>query len=85
MMKISIYSLRWRIGFLAVLSVIAAGLVAAVGGSFVNKALVEQRMNSVRFIAESGGSIAKGFYDQAIGGYQDNNKICHRLPKELFR
>jgi methyl-accepting chemotaxis protein len=61
-------SLRWKIGFLATLSVAAAGLTAAVGGYFVNQALVEQRMNSVRFIAESGGSIAKGYYELAQKG-----------------
>ncbi|HEY1934324.1 MAG TPA: cache domain-containing protein [Acetobacteraceae bacterium] len=61
-------SLRWKIGFLATLSVVAAGLVAAVGGYFVDKALVQQRMTSVRFIAESGGSIAEGFYELAQKG-----------------
>ncbi|PWC52531.1 methyl-accepting chemotaxis protein [Azospirillum sp. TSO22-1] len=60
--------LRWRIGFLASLSIIAAGLVAAVGGHFVNQALVEQRMNSVRFIAESAGSIAARFHKLAQDG-----------------
>ncbi len=60
--------LRGRIWFLALLSILAAGLVAAVGGSFVNRALVEQRMNSVRFIAESAGSIAAGYHKQALDG-----------------
>jgi methyl-accepting chemotaxis protein len=61
-------SLRSKIGFLATLAVVAAGLTAAVGGYFVKQALVEQRMNSVRFIAESGGSIAKGYYELAQAG-----------------
>jgi len=67
-MRLSELPLRWRIGFLASLSIIAAGLVAAVGGHFVNRALVEQRMNSIRFIAESGGSIAARFHKLAQDG-----------------
>lgn len=67
-MRISELPLRWRIGFLASLAIIAAGLTAAVGGYFVNRALVEQRMNSVRFIAQSGNSIAERFYRLAQDG-----------------
>lgn len=67
-MCISELPLRWRIGFLASLAIIAAGLTAAVGGYFVNRALVEQRMNSVRFIAQSGNSIAERFYKLAQDG-----------------
>jgi len=67
-MRLSDLPLRWRIGFLASLSVIAAGLVAAVGGHFVNRALVEQRMNSVRFIAESAGAIATRYHTLAQDG-----------------
>ncbi|MBP2302380.1 methyl-accepting chemotaxis protein [Azospirillum picis] len=67
-MRLSELPLRWRIGFLASLSIIAAGLVAAVGGHFVNRALVEQRMNSVRFIAESAEGIAARFYKLAQDG-----------------
>ena len=61
-------SLRWKIGFLAALSIVAAGLASATGGYFVNRALVEQRMNSVRFIADSGVSIARAYYDLAQKG-----------------
>jgi methyl-accepting chemotaxis protein len=67
-MPFSSLSLRWKIGFLAALSVVAAGLTTAVGGYFINEALVEQRMNSVRFIADSGKSIAQGYYDLAQKG-----------------
>jgi methyl-accepting chemotaxis protein len=63
-----IRSLRSKIGFLATMSVVAAGLAAAVGGYFVKQALVEQRMASVRFISESGGSIAKAYYELAQTG-----------------
>jgi methyl-accepting chemotaxis protein len=62
------YSLRSKIAFLATMSVLAAGLAAAVGGYFVKQALVEQRMASVRFIAESGGSIARSYYELAQKG-----------------
>ena len=61
-------SLWWRISFLSALSIISAVLVAAVSSHFVNRALVEQRMLSVRFVAESAGSIAKDYYDKAQSG-----------------
>jgi methyl-accepting chemotaxis protein len=48
-MPIPTIPLRWKIAFLAAMSVVAAGLTTAVGGYFVNQALVEQRMTSVRF------------------------------------
>ncbi|WP_042704610.1 methyl-accepting chemotaxis protein [Azospirillum sp. B506] len=77
-MRLSELPLRWRIGFLASLSIIAAGLVAAVGGHFVNRALVEQRMNSVRFIAESGGSIAARFHKLAQDGAMSEEEAKER-------
>ncbi|WP_158280158.1 methyl-accepting chemotaxis protein [Azospirillum sp. TSH100] len=77
-MRLSELPLRWRIGFLASLSIIAAGLVAAVGGHFVNRALVEQRMNSVRFIAESGGSIAARFHKLAQDGAMSEDEAKER-------
>ncbi|MBK1840551.1 methyl-accepting chemotaxis protein [Azospirillum sp. YIM B02556] len=77
-MRLSELPLRWRIGFLASLSIIAAGLVAAVGGHFVNRALVEQRMNSVRFIAESGGSIAARFHKLAQDGVMNEEDAKDR-------
>ncbi|WP_168220260.1 methyl-accepting chemotaxis protein [Azospirillum thermophilum] len=77
-MRLSDLPLRWRIGFLAILSIIAAGLVAAVGGHFVNRALVEQRMNSVRFIAESGGSIAARFHKLAQDGVLSEEEAKER-------
>jgi methyl-accepting chemotaxis protein len=61
-------SLRQKIHFLAALAVIAAGFTAVVGGYFINQALVEQRMNSVRFIAEAGKSITEGYYALAQKG-----------------
>ncbi|SMH44045.1 methyl-accepting chemotaxis protein [Azospirillum agricola] len=70
--------LKWRIWFLALLSVVAAGLVAAVGGSFINRALVEQRMNSVRFIAESAGSIAARYHRLATDGTLDEAEAKER-------
>ncbi|MGQ9371839.1 methyl-accepting chemotaxis protein [Azospirillum sp. A39] len=67
-MRASDLPLRWRIGFLAALSVIAAGLAAAAGGHFVHRALLDQRMNSVRFIAESGAAIAARYHALAAEG-----------------
>ncbi len=67
-MRLTELPLRRRIGFLAVLSILASGLVAAVGGYFVNKALVEQRMNSIRYIAESAGAIAARYHHLAETG-----------------
>ena len=77
-MRLSELPLRWRIGFLASLSIIAAGLVAAIGGHFVNQALVEQRMNSVRFIAQSGNSIAARFYTLAQDGVMSEEEAKER-------
>ncbi|WP_199231789.1 cache domain-containing protein, partial [Azospirillum sp. TSO35-2] len=82
-MRISELPLRWRIGFLASLSIIAAGLVAAVGGHFVNRALVEQRMNSVRFIAESGGSIAARYHKLAQDGVMSEEEAQERAKTAI--
>jgi len=82
-MRLSELPLRWRIGFLASLSIIAAGLVAAVGGHFVNRALVEQRMNSVRFIAESGGSIAARFHKLAQDGVMSEEDAKDRAKTAI--
>ncbi|MGA1857036.1 methyl-accepting chemotaxis protein [Azospirillum sp. 11R-A] len=82
-MRLSELPLRWRIGFLASLSIIAAGLVAAVGGHFVNRALVEQRMNSVRFIAESGGSIAARFHKLAQDGAMSEEDAKERAKTAI--
>ncbi|MBY6260915.1 HAMP domain-containing protein [Azospirillum sp. 412522] len=82
-MRLSELPLRWRIGFLASLSIIAAGLVAAVGGHFVNRALVEQRMNSVRFIAESGGSIAARFHRLAQDGAMSEEEAKDRAKTAI--
>ncbi len=76
-------SLRWRIGFLGSLSLIAAALVAAVGGHFVDRALTEQRMNSVRFLADAGGTIAKGFYDQAQAGLMSEDEAKKRAADAI--
>ncbi|ALG73626.1 hypothetical protein VY88_22720 [Azospirillum thiophilum] len=82
-MRLSELPLRWRIGFLASLSIIAAGLVAAVGGHFVNRALVEQRMNSVRFIAESGGAIAARFHKLAQDGVMSEEDAKERAKTAI--
>ncbi|CAO3426667.1 methyl-accepting chemotaxis protein [Azospirillum doebereinerae] len=82
-MRLSELPLRWRIGFLASLSIIAAGLVAAVGGYFVNRALVEQRMNSVRFIAESGNSIAARYYKLAQDGAMSEPEAQERAKTAI--
>ncbi|MFP5516992.1 MAG: methyl-accepting chemotaxis protein [Alphaproteobacteria bacterium] len=82
-MRISELPLRWRIGFLASLSIIAAGLTAAVGGHFVNRALVEQRMNSVRFIAQSGNSIAERFYRLSQDGAMSEEEAKDRAKTAI--
>ena len=82
-MRLSELPLRWRIGFLASLSIIAAGLVATVGGHFVNRALVEQRMNSVRFIAESASSIAARFHKLAQDGVLSEDEAKERAKTAI--
>jgi methyl-accepting chemotaxis protein len=73
-------SLRSRIMGLAVLSVISMGLIASIGAYFVDQALVSQRMASIRFIAESGGSIVQSYYEKAKSG-----AISEADAKELAR
>jgi len=77
------HSLRWRITFLAVLSIISAGLASAVGGYFVKQSLVEQRMNSVRFMAEAANAIAKGYYDQAQKGTLSEDEAKDRAKTAI--
>ncbi|HVI49660.1 MAG TPA: methyl-accepting chemotaxis protein [Candidatus Sulfotelmatobacter sp.] len=78
-----IHSLRGRITFLALLSIVSAGLVAGVGGYFVKQALVEQRMNSVRFIADAGAAIAKNYYDQAKSGAMSEDEAKARASAAI--
>jgi len=82
-MRSIFHSLWWRIAFLSSLSIIAAGLVAAVGGHFVNTALVEQRMLSVRFVAESAGAIAKGYYERAQKGEMTEDEAKDRAKAAI--
>ncbi len=82
-MRLSELRLRWRVGFLAVLSVIAAGLAATVGGYFINEALVTQRMSSVRFMAESAGSVAAGYYKLAQDGAMSEDEAKERAKTAI--
>jgi methyl-accepting chemotaxis protein len=61
-------SLKIRIFMLTFLTVASAGLIAAIGGYFLDDALFGQRMGSIRFMTEGAASIAKGFYEQYRSG-----------------
>jgi len=77
-MSLIFFSLRTRISILSFISIISAGLVAAIGGYFLDDALFGQRMNSVRFIAESAGSIARGYYERAQRGEMSEDEAKER-------
>jgi len=67
-MRFADLPIRYRIASLVLLGIAAACTVAVVGGHFVNRALVEQRMKAVQFVAESARSIAAGYHARAAAG-----------------